>query len=88
MLKTKISFILNLISQKNKFISFIQRFVIQNIIINYLFFKYDIKIYINFSHTIPFISLRKIFKIIAVTNVAPFVKFNKYNKLQKLKMFF
>ncbi len=73
---------------KNKLLSFIQRFVIQNIIINYLFFKYDIKIYINFSHTIPFISLRKIFKIIAVTNVAPFIKFNKYNKLQKLKMFF
>ena len=72
---------------KNKFLNFFQRFFIQNILINFYFFKYNIGVYLNFSHTIPLISLKKVNKIVAVTNVAPFVKFNKFSFFQKLKMY-
>ncbi len=73
---------------KNKFIAIIQRFIIQNFIINYYFFKHNISVYINFSHTIPILSLKKILRIIAVTNVAPFVMFKKFSNIQKIKMFY
>lgn len=73
---------------KNKFISIIQRIFIQHFLIIYYYFKYNISIYINFSHTVPIFSLKKIFKIIAVTNVAPLVKFENFLFSQKIKMFF
>jgi|TARA_B110000977_G_scaffold168159_1_gene217184 glycosyltransferase involved in cell wall biosynthesis len=73
---------------KYKFFAIIQRFIIQNFFINYYYFRYNISVYINFSHTIPILSLKKILKIIAVTNVAPFVTFKKFSNIQKIKMFY
>ena len=81
-------FLIKLNFSKNKYLLIFQRLLFQNFLINFYFWKYRINIYINFSHSVPFFIIKNIYKIIAVTNIAPFVKFKDYDFFLKLKLIF